>query len=96
MITILSNKVIDAEENNVWKGLPHRLFYFLDLNSSYKSDNIKNPSEEWMNGNKITTGLVILLNMYCLWNINKSSKCIPKNGYGKIDFIKTIRNIFQK
>jgi hypothetical protein len=94
IITIISNKVINAKEENVWKGLPHRLFYFLDLKSSYTSDNIKNPSEEWMKGNRINIIIIILLNIYCLWKINRGTTCIRKNGYGKIDFNKIIRKFY--
>jgi hypothetical protein len=94
IITIISNKVIDVEESNVWKGLPHRLFYFSDLKSSYDSKNIINPSQAWIDGNRINIIIIILLNIYCLWKINKGTTCIRKNGYGKLDFNKIIRKFY--
>lgn len=96
VITIISNNLIN-KTNSPWTPPYDRFVYFFDINRSYekKCSENKNTSEIWMNGNLTVITIVILLNIYCLWKINTGSSCIPKSGYGKIDFIKAFRNIFK-
>ena len=93
ILTIISNKFIN-KENIPWTSPFNRIFYFFDLKKPYINKGADN-TEAWMRGNMINISIIVLLNSYCLWKIYNGDNCVPKNGYGKIDFIKQLRNMFK-
>ena len=94
LITIISNNIIDNGENRKWMAPFKRFYYFLNLNTKYEPGK-NSPDIEWIKGNIPFISIIILLNGYCLWKTYNGGNCVPKNGYGKIDFIKPLRNMFK-
>lgn len=71
VLSVYQNKIINKEV--AWTGPIDRIVYFLNPEKPYSkplsSDDLMN---SWMEGNKLSCMLVIALNMYCLFQMNRS------------------------
>uniref|UniRef100_A0A6C0JJ27 PLOD1-3-like GT domain-containing protein n=1 Tax=viral metagenome TaxID=1070528 RepID=A0A6C0JJ27_9ZZZZ len=100
ILSMIANNILN-KPNCPWNGYIHRLSYFGNIKKNYKThyDTCKNysNSESWINSNLFTIIPVVLLNIYCLWNIQTGTSCISKAGFGFNLSKKSLRsNSFKK
>jgi hypothetical protein len=81
ILSIISNDLLD-QPHSPWSGPNERFLYFLDLEKPYvkKATENANYTHLWMEGNKITVILILLLNIYCSWKIYRGDVCVPTSG----------------
>uniref|UniRef100_A0A6C0JNW7 PLOD1-3-like GT domain-containing protein n=1 Tax=viral metagenome TaxID=1070528 RepID=A0A6C0JNW7_9ZZZZ len=79
ILTIITNKLTDTPDRT-WGGNIYIFKYIFDINTPFeKKHNVDiTDSERWIQFNTKVIFPVILLNLYCLWKINKSTLCISK------------------
>lgn len=68
ILSIYQNKIIN--KNVLWSGPVDRIFYFFDLEKQY-IDKTGLTTNNWIEGNKKTCIVIILLNLYCLLKMSK-------------------------
>ena len=90
---------LTEKQGYLWTSLQSRIFYFFKLDQPYEKVMDKengNSTELWMDGNQGIIVAILALNLYCLWKIKRGGSCVPKEGYGTIDYFKPVRNIYKK
>jgi hypothetical protein len=69
ILSILQNKFMQQEVS--WTGPFERVFYFIRPERQYVKPGNQN-TDNWMNGNKYTAALIVVLNLYCLYKMHKN------------------------
>jgi hypothetical protein len=96
-LSILSQNVSEKPDY-LWSPHHHRISYFFNLDQSYEKTTVsekKNATEMWIEGNKGIILSILLLNSYCLWNMNRGGSCVPKVGNGA-DHFKPVKGMYKR